>query len=255
MSIAFAWQSLPVGPAWAAALAGFLGLAAGWALSALARALPRGLERAWREQAGGEAQAAPVSAEDARQTDWRLDARSGAMALLTASVFAACVWRLGVTPAALSGMALAAALIALAWIDAETGLLPDALTLPLLWLGLLVNLHGAVAPLPSAVLGAAAGYVLPWSAYRLLRWRTGLEGMGYGDFKLMAALGAWFGLAALPWPLLGASLAASVVGLGLRWAGRLGRGQALPFGPYLAASGILMFLVAAPMGRFFAVQA
>jgi leader peptidase (prepilin peptidase)/N-methyltransferase len=247
MSMAFAWQGLPVGPAWAAVLAGLLGLAAGWALSALARALPRGLERAWREQAGGAAQEAPVRTDDWR-ADWRLDMRGGAMALLTASAFAACAWRLGATPAALSGMALAAALIALAWIDAETGLLPDALTLPLLWLGLLVNLHGALAPLPSAVLGAAAGYALPWSAYRLLRWRTGLEGMGYGDFKLMAALGAWFGLAALPWPLLGASLAASAAGLGLRSAGRLRRGQALPFGPYLAASGILTFLVEAPMG-------
>jgi len=246
MSISFAWQTLPVGQAWAAALAGLLGLAAGWALSALARALPRGLERAWREQAGGGAQEAPGCPGGERQSDWRLDARSGAMALLTASAFAACVWRLGATPAALCGMALAAALIALAWIDAETGLLPDALTLPLLWLGLLANLHGALAPLPSAVLGAAAGYVLPWSAYRLLRWRTGLEGMGYGDFKLMAALGAWFGLAALPWPLLGASLAASAAGLGLRSAGRLQRGQALPFGPYLAAGGILMLLVEAP---------
>lgn len=252
MSIAFAWQGLSIGLAWPVALAGFLGLAAGWALSALALALPRGLERAWREQGGGAAQAAPAGQDEARPTDWRLDARSGAMAALTASVFAACVWRLGATPAALSGMALAAALIVLAWIDAETGLLPDALTLPLLWLGLLVNLHGALAPLPSAVLGAAAGYVLPWSAYRLLRWRTGLEGMGYGDFKLMAALGAWFGLAALPWPLLGASLAASAAGLGLRWSGRLRRGQAMPFGPYLAAGGILMFLVAAPANRFFA---
>jgi leader peptidase (prepilin peptidase)/N-methyltransferase len=122
----------------------------------------------------------------------------------------------------------------------------------LLWLGLLANLHGALAPLPSAVLGAVAGYLLPWSAYHLLRWRTGLEGMGYGDFKLMAALGAWFGLAALPWPLLGASLAASAAGLGLRSAGRLPRGQALPFGPYLAAGGILMLLVETPIGRFFA---
>ncbi|MGN6579128.1 MAG: prepilin peptidase [Bordetella sp.] len=252
MSIAFAWQNLPIGLPWAAALAGCLGLAAGWGLSALARALPRELERAWREQTCGAAQAIPAGANDGRQTDWRLDARSAAMAALTASVFAACAWRLGATPAALSGMALAAALIALAWIDAETGLLPDALTLPLLWLGLLVNLHGALAPLPSAVLGAAAGYVLPWSAYRLLRWRTGLDGMGYGDFKLMAALGAWFGLAALPWPLLGASLAASAAGLGMRWSGRLRRGQAMPFGPYLAAGGILMLLVVAPMGRFFA---
>lgn len=252
MSISFAWQILPVGQGWAAALAGLLGLAAGWALSALARALPRRLERVWRAQTGVAAQEAPAGADDERQADWRLDARSGAMALVAASAFAACVWRLGATPAALCGMALTAALIALAWIDAETGLLPDALTLPLLWLGLLINLHGALAPLPSAVLGAAAGYLLPWSAYHLLRWRTGLEGMGYGDFKLMAALGAWFGLAALPWPLLGAALAASVVGLGLRWAGRLRRGQALPFGPYLAASGILMFLVEAPAGHFFA---
>jgi leader peptidase (prepilin peptidase)/N-methyltransferase len=249
MSILFAWQILHAGVAWAAALAGFFGLAAGWALGALARALPRRIERDWQAQADGTEPDTPFFADVAR-TDWRLDSRSGAMALLTALAFAACVWRLGVTPAALCGMAFAGALITLAWIDAETGLLPDALTLPLLWLGLLVNLHGALAPLPSAVLGAAAGYLFPWAVHHLMRWRTGLEGMGHGDFKLMAALGAWFGLAALPWPVLGAALSASAAGLGLRLAGRLRRGQALPFGPYLAASGILMLLVEVPASHF-----
>ncbi|WP_019938063.1 A24 family peptidase [Bordetella sp. FB-8] len=249
MSIYFAWQILHGGQAWAAALAGLFGLPAGWALGALARVLPRRIERAWQEPADGAAPDAPPFSDCVR-ADWRLDARSGAMALLTGLAFAACVWRLGVTPAALCGMVFVAALISLAWIDAQTRLLPDALTLPLLWLGLLVNLHGALVSLPSAVLGAAAGYLFPWTVYHLMRWRTGLDGMGYGDFKLMAALGAWFGLAALPWPLLGAALAASAAGLCLRLAGRLQRGQALPFGPYLAASGILMFLGEVPVGHF-----
>ncbi|HEY0296256.1 MAG TPA: A24 family peptidase [Bordetella sp.] len=236
------WQVFPIAQGWAMALAGLVGLAAGWGLSALSRGLPRRLEQAWQAQAGGLAEALPAAPDAGRRADWLLDARGGAMALLTALLFAACAWRLGPTPVAVCGMALAAALVALAWIDAETGLLPDVLTLPLVWLGLLVNLHGALAPLPQAVLGAAVGYLFLWVIFHAFRWITGVEGMGYGDFKLMAALGAWFGLAATPWLLLGAAAAGAVAGLGLRLSGRLGRGQALPFGPYLAVGGILMLL-------------
>jgi len=242
------WQEFLIDKTWATLLAGLSGLVAGWGLGALSRWLPRRLEQLWDQQrveAGGQSQALPIV--DWR-TDWRVDARSVVLALLTALLFALCVWRLGPTPIAVCGMALVAALLALAWIDAETGLLPDVLTLPLMWLGLLVNLHGALAPLTQAVLGAVAGYLFLWVIFHAFRLVTGREGMGHGDFKLMAALGAWFGLAATPTLLLGASLAGVVVGLSLRLSGRLGRWQALSFGPYLAAGGILMLLAGVSLG-------
>lgn len=243
------WQEFLIDKAWATLSASLLGLAVGWGLGALSRWLPRRLEQLWEEQrveAGGRPRVLPVV--DWR-ADWRLGARGAVLAVLTASLFALCIWRLGPTPIAVCGMALVAALVALAWIDAETGLLPDLLTLPLVWLGLLVNLHGALAPLTQAVLGAVAGYLFLWLIFHAFRLVTGREGMGHGDFKLMAALGAWFGLAAAPSLLLGASLAGVTVGLALRLSGRLGRWQALPFGPYLAAGGILMLLVGVPLGR------
>ncbi|MFQ6687088.1 A24 family peptidase, partial [Bordetella pertussis] len=111
-----------------------------------------------------------------------------------------------------AGVLRTGALLALAWIDLEHSLLPDAVTLPLIWAGLLVNLDGALAPLPLAVLGAVAGYLFLWVIFHFFRLLTGRDGMGHGDFKLMAALGAWLGLGALPWLLLGASLAGVLVG-------------------------------------------
>jgi len=164
--------------------------------------------------------------------------------VLAAALFALCAWRFGPTPIALCAMGLCAALLALAWIDLRTSLLPDAITLPLAWVGLLVNLGGALAPLPLAVLGAVVGYAFLWLLFHMFRLLTGREGMGYGDFKLLAALGAWFGLAALPGLLLVASLA-GVAGAGiLRMTGHARRGQPLPFGPYLALAGVFMLLAA-----------
>ena len=139
-------------------------------------------------------------------------------------------------------MALLAALLALAWIDYDCCLLPDAITLPLLWAGLMVNLHAGLTPLPMAVLGAALGYGVLWSVFQVFLWLTGSEGMGHGDFKLSAALGAWLGLAALPWLLVGASVAGLVGACLLRLSGRTRRGQALPFGPYLAVAGAITLL-------------
>ncbi len=150
---------------------------------------------------------------------------------------AACGWRFGATPAALAATACLISLLALAWIDARTGLLPDALTLPLLWAGLLVNLGGGFAPLRDAVLGAAVGYLCLWLLYQVFLRLTGREGMGYGDFKLTAALGAWLGWQALPAVLLAASLGGLCFALWLRAAGRAVPGQHLVFGPWLALAG------------------
>ncbi|NYT23189.1 prepilin peptidase [Alcaligenaceae bacterium] len=159
---------------------------------------------------------------------------------VTPFVAIACVRLLGATPLAAAAIAFVLTLLALAWIDAETGFLPDMLSLPLLWLGLLVNLGGALVPLQDAVLGAVAGYLVLWCVYWLFRLCTGREGMGHGDFKLLAALGAWLGWAALPWVLLiSSSLALAVVFI-LRLAGRRTLSGAISFGPYLAIAGILM---------------
>lgn len=143
----------------------------------------------------------------------------------------------------LAGGVLCTMLLLLAWIDMKAGLLPDVLTLSLLWLGLLVNLEGWFAPLPDAVLGAAVGYSFLWCANYLYRWRMGCDGMGYGDFKLTAALGAWFGIEALPWIVVGACAAGLGAALGMRGIGRGTFMQERPFGPYLAASGIVSVIL------------
>ena len=139
-------------------------------------------------------------------------------------------------------------LIALAGIDAEQGLLPDQLTLPLLWTGLLVNLVGGLAPLSSAVVGAAAGYLSLWCLYWAFKLTTGKDGMGYGDFKLLAAIGAWLGWQSLP----AVALLAAASGLIFALAGillhRQDRRQPMPFGPFLAAAGWLALLFPAAWG-------
>lgn len=142
----------------------------------------------------------------------------------------------------LGAMLLTWALLALALIDLDTQLLPDNITLPLLWLGLLFNLGGTFAPLPEAVLGAVFGYLLLWSVYWLFKLATGKEGMGYGDFKLLAALGAWLGWQALPLIILLSSLVGAVVGLSLMALRDRGKDVPLPFGPWLAAAGWLALL-------------
>ncbi|MER1967079.1 A24 family peptidase [Castellaniella sp. GW247-6E4] len=150
---------------------------------------------------------------------------------------AVCGWRFGATPAALAATVCVLTLWTLAWIDGRTGLLPDGLTLPLLWAGLLTNLDGAFAFLPDAVLGAAAGYLCLWVLYLVFLRVTGREGMGFGDFKLTAALGAWLGWQALPGVLLAASLGGLCFALWLRATGRAEAGRHLVFGPWLALAG------------------
>ncbi|MCA3152956.1 MAG: prepilin peptidase, partial [Rhodocyclaceae bacterium] len=148
-------------------------------------------------------------------------------------------WHYGFGPAAALAFAFCATMLALALIDFDTQLLPDSLTLPLLWAGLLVNIWGIFAPLQEAVIGAAAGYLSLWTVYWGFKLVTGREGMGYGDFKLLAAIGAWLGWQALPLVILLSSLAGAVIGIALIAAARMGRSVPMPFGPYLVIAGVV----------------
>lgn len=153
---------------------------------------------------------------------------------------AAALWAVaafGFSWLALAVAVYAWALIALAFTDLETGLLPDQITLPLMWLGLLVNLGDGLTPLPWAVVGAAAGYLSLWFLYWAFKLATGKEGMGYGDFKLLAAIGAWLGWQALPPVALLAAAAGLLYALTAIILGRQTRRQPIPFGPFLAAAG------------------
>ncbi len=141
--------------------------------------------------------------------------------------------------AGLAAIVFVWALIALTFIDFDTQLLPDSITLPLLWLGLLLNLNGAFTSLPDAVVGAVAGYLVLWSVYWLFKLVTGKEGMGYGDFKLLAAIGAWLGWQLLPLVILLSSLVGAVVGIALIVIAKHGRNIPIPFGPYLAGGGLI----------------
>jgi len=148
-------------------------------------------------------------------------------------------WHFGFGLAAAGALVLVWSLIALAFIDLDTQFLPDSITLPLLWAGLLLNLGGVFTALPSAVIGAAAGYLALWSVYWLFKLATGKEGMGYGDFKLLGALGAWLGWKMLPVVILLSSVVGALVGIALMVAARHGRNVPIPFGPYLAGGGVI----------------
>jgi leader peptidase (prepilin peptidase) / N-methyltransferase len=159
--------------------------------------------------------------------------------LLTALLTGFTAWHFGTDWPAIGAIILVWALIALAAIDLDTQLLPDCITLPLLWLGLLFNLDGTFVSLHSAVLGAIGGYLALWAIYWLFKLTTGKEGMGYGDFKLLGALGAWLGWQMLPAVVLLSSLVGATVGISLIVFARRGRNVPIPFGPYLAAAGAI----------------
>ena len=159
--------------------------------------------------------------------------------ILTAMLAAAIAWKFGSGLTAFAAFFLAASLLALTFIDLDTMLLPDDITLPLCWIGLLFNAAGGFTDLHSAVIGAVTGYLLLWSAYWLFKLATGKEGMGYGDFKLLAALGAWFGWQALPVLLVVAGITGSVIGFGLILSRNNNAESKIPFGPYLALGGIV----------------
>ena len=157
--------------------------------------------------------------------------------LLTGILFAVTIWHFGPNLQGLTALFLTAMLVAMAGIDIDTQLLPDNMTIPLMWAGVLASLWSIHADLTSSVIGAMAGYLILWSIYHLFRLLTGKEGMGYGDFKLLAALGAWMGWQMLPLVILLSSVVGAIVGLALMGTGRLKRDKPMPFGPFIAAAG------------------
>ena len=162
--------------------------------------------------------------------------------LLTGFMLAVTVAYIGDAINAIYAIIFTLCLIALAGIDVNEKLLPDQITLPLLWVGLFANINGTFAPLPDAVTGAIAGYLSLWSLYWVFKLVTGKEGMGYGDFKLLAALGAWLGWQMLPLVILISSTFGAVFGLAAILLGGQGRNLQIPFGPFLAGAGWIALL-------------
>lgn len=254
-------------------VAAVLGLMVGSFLNVVVHRLPKMLEREWREQCawlqGNEpaivdrynlllpASACPQCGHAIRWFEnipvlsWlalrgscseckaTISWRYPLVELFTGLLFACSAWKWGVGGEILWVWGLLAALIALTFIDLDTQLLPDSLTLPLAWAGLLTNLSGRFVPLDEAVMGAVIGYCSLWLVYHLFRLLTGKEGMGFGDFKLLAALGAWLGWKMLLPIVLVASLAGAIVGIGLILFKVQARSKPIPFGPWLAMGGLV----------------
>jgi len=168
---------------------------------------------------------------------------------VTGLLSAGIVWHFGTGLLGIGALVFLFLLVAMTCIDYDTYMLPDNMTLPLMWLGLLINLNGTIVPLHDAVIGAAAGYLALWSIYWLFKLATGKEGMGYGDFKLLAALGAWMGWTMLPTIILLSSVVGAVVGIALIvFAGR-DRNKHIPFGPYLAGAGLIALVYGDRIGQ------
>lgn len=171
--------------------------------------------------------------------------------LLTGVLTAAVAWYFGYGMAALAGMALTWGLIALSFIDIDQQLLPDDITLPLLWAGLVLNVFAVFTPLSSAVIGSAVGYVFLWLVYQLFKLVTGKEGMGYGDFKLLAALGAWLGWQSLPLIILLSSLVGAIVGITFIVFLGHDRRMPIPFGPFLCVAAWVALLWGDTLTRYY----
>ena len=254
-----------------------LGLCVGSFLNVVAHRLPLMLEREWRRESrellelAPEPEAAPLSlvspasrcpACGAAIRPWQnvpvvswlaLRGRCAAcrapisvqyplVEAATGLLSAYCAVRFGWSPQLAAALALTWALVALTVIDLKTQLLPDALTLPLLWLGLLLSIPAVFVKPAASIIGAAAGYLSLWLVYHAFRLATGKEGMGHGDFKLLAALGAWFGWQALPLIVLLSSVVGTIVGLGLILLRGHDRNVPIPFGPYLALAGWIVLV-------------
>ena len=181
----------------------------------------------------------------------RVSARYPVVELLTAMLFVVTMWHFGPTLQGASALFLTASLVVMAGIDIDHQLLPDNLTLPIMWAGILLSLWNVHTDLESSIIGAMAGYLVLWSIYHLFRLLTGKEGMGYGDFKLLAALGAWMGWQMLPLVVLLSSVVGAGVGLFLMGAGRLKRDKPMPFGPFIAAAGWIALIWGADIIEFY----
>lgn len=181
----------------------------------------------------------------------RINMRYPLVEALTGLLAGLIAWRFGFGSMAIAAWLFTFCLIALTFIDVDTQLLPDDITLPLMWAGLLFNFNGGFTDLQSAVAGAIAGYLLLWSVYWMFKLITGKEGMGYGDFKLLAAIGAWFGWQLLPAVILLSSIVGSVIGIGLILLARHGRNTPIPFGPYLALGGIAALFWGHRLAQFY----
>lgn len=256
-----------------AAMAGLLGLCIGSFLNVVIHRLPKIMEREWHAQCAdlrGESAstAAQLSLAKPRSRcpacghqitamenipvlsylllkgkcascGTSISQRYPIIEISTGLLSAYTAWHFGPTLETVGGLLLVWSLIALAAIDFDTQLLPDSITLPLLWLGLGFNLGATYVDLPTAVIGAMAGYLSLWTVFWLFKLATGKEGMGYGDFKLLAALGAWLGWKMLPTIIMLSSVVGALVGITLILVARHGRNVPIPFGPYLAAAGAI----------------
>jgi leader peptidase (prepilin peptidase)/N-methyltransferase len=176
--------------------------------------------------------------------------RYPAIEALASFLSAAAVWQFGSGWAGLAAMAFVLLIIALTWIDLDTMFLPDDLTYPLLWLGLLININGHFAALQDAVIGAVAGYMALWSVNALYKLWKKSDGMGGGDFKLLGALGAWFGWQMLPAIILLSSAVGAVVGIAMMLFAGHGRETRIPFGPYLTGAGLLALFYGPQVAAF-----
>jgi leader peptidase (prepilin peptidase)/N-methyltransferase len=172
---------------------------------------------------------------------------------LTGLIIGLISWKFGYTGTTVFAWLFAFALIALTFIDFDTQLLPDDITLPLLWLGLLFNLNTGFTDIKSAVIGAAAGYLILWSIYWVFKFVTGKDGMGYGDFKLLAAIGAWFGWQLLPAVILLSSVSGVIIGVGLILLTKRGREVPMPFGPFLATAGVAALFFGSQLANYYLV--
>ncbi|RUO42323.1 prepilin peptidase [Pseudidiomarina aestuarii] len=168
-----------------------------------------------------------------------ISARYPLIESLTGAVFGVLAWQFGMSVDVGIYMLLAALLIVLFFIDLDHMLLPDPFTLFALWLGLGYAIYGGPVSLQDAVIGAMAGYLFLWSVYWIFKLLTGKEGMGYGDFKLLAALGAWTGFQYLPVIIIAAAGSGAILGLTLQWLRKTKAGQPIPFGPFLICGGVI----------------
>jgi leader peptidase (prepilin peptidase) / N-methyltransferase len=170
--------------------------------------------------------------------------------LLTAALAAIVAAHFGANPQGIAAVVFVYFLISMSFIDIDTQLLPDDLTLGLMWLGLLLNTQAVFTSLENAIFGAALGYGILWLVFWLFKIATGKEGMGYGDFKLLAALGAWMGWQTIPSIILLSSVSGALIGIGLIISKRLGRDIPMPFGPYLACAGFISLLYNKPISNW-----